>query len=295
MILVKKNSLSYLGMQIKVCEDGIFINQSKYAKRIVERYKVENLNSKVTPIERGMVTDPENFVNDEPLDDSKSYREKVGSLLYLATISRPDISFSVNYLSRFNSKPMVSHSRMVTRVFQYVKGTIEFGIFFNGDNKLLVYSDSDHGGDKVTGHSTSGVLLMRGGPVVWFTQKQRTVSNSSTEAEYRAAISAIDETCWIRRFASELKQLDLNKPTVHYIDNQSAIHMLNNTNEGKITKGKKHINISRKFIQQHIGTTIQPVHVKSKDQLADILTKPLLCQHFERLRRKIIKEECCDV
>ena len=258
-------------MQIEVCLNGIFINQSRYAERILQRFHFEEMNPMYTPIERGMVTDPGNFVNDRPLETSEPYREAVGSLLYLATISRPGISFSINYLSRYNKNPMTSHWKMIKRVFQYVKGTSEFGIFFNGGNNLSVYSDSDYGGDTVSGHSTSGILLMRGGPVIWYTQKQNTISNSTVEPEYRAAVSAIADTCWIRRLAGELNQLDTNQPTIHYIDNnQSAIHMLKNTHEGKISKGKKHIEISRKFIQQHIGSTIKSAHVRSEEQLADI-------------------------
>lgn len=288
----KGKVLSYLGMEIQLRQTGIFISQSKYAERIVHRFKLDEVNPVYTPIERGMVTDSEHLVNDKTLEKSEPYREAVGSLLYLATISRPDISFAVNYLSRFNNKPMLSHWKMIKRVFQYVKGTMKFGIFFDGKRKLIGYSDSDHGGDLDTMCSTSGVLLLRGGPIVWFTQKQHTVANSTAEAEYRAAISAIDDISWIRRLANELEHLDINKPTTLYVDNQSAIHMLQNTLEGKITKGKKHVEISRKFIQQHIGSTIEPQHVKSEDQLADILTKPLLRKVFERLRCKIIKEEC---
>ena len=181
---------------------------------------------------------------------------------------------------------------MVKRVFQYIKGTITYGILFDGNTELTAYSDSDYGGDLMTRQSTSGVLLLRGGPVVWFTQKQHTVAKSTAEAEYRAAVSAIDDICWMRRLASELNQLDIGKPTTLYIDNQSAIHMLQNTHEGKITKGKKHIEISRKFIQQHIGSTIKLQHVKSAEQLADIMTKALSRKSFENLRSKIIKEEC---
>lgn len=69
-------------------------------------------------------------------------REAVGSLLYLATISRPDISFGENFLLRFNNKPMVSHWKIVKRVFQYLKGTVDVGISFNGDKQLTAYSDS---------------------------------------------------------------------------------------------------------------------------------------------------------
>ncbi|XP_034946637.1 secreted RxLR effector protein 161-like [Chelonus insularis] len=241
-----------------------------------------------------MVTDPENSINDSPLDKSKPYREAIGSLLYLTTISRPYICFSVNYLSRFNNKPMKSHWKIIRRVLQYVKGTTKFGICFNGDKSLSVSSDFDYGGDSETGHSTSGVLPLRGGPIVWLTQKHCTVSNSTAEAENRAAVLAKDKVCWIRRLAEELNQLRTSQSTSHYIDNQSAIHMLKNTHEGKITKGEKHIEISRKFIQQQIKTTVAPVYVRRKDQLADILTKPLLRKHFKCLRSKIIKEECLE-
>lgn len=68
--------------------------------------------------------------------------------------------------------------------------------------------------------------------------------------------------------------------------------MLNNAGDGKISKGRKHVEISRKFIQQHIGRIIKVQHVKSEDQLADLFTKPLTRKKFETLKCKIIKEEC---
>ncbi|KAK9732082.1 hypothetical protein QE152_g13091 [Popillia japonica] len=163
------------------------------------------MNATATPIERGMLTDEGNFVNDRPLSKSVPYREVIGSLL-----------------------------------FAYLKGTINYGIRFSGASDLVAYTDSDYAGDIHTGHSTSGVLVMRGGPVVWYAQKQRLVATSTAEAEYRAAVSAIDDICWIRRLGRELKILKSDEPTTLYIDNQSAIHMLKNTHEGKIRKGKKH-------------------------------------------------------
>lgn len=68
--------------------------------------------------------------------------------------------------------------------------------------------------------------------------------------------------------------------------------MLQNTQEGKITKGKKHVEISRRFIQQHIGSTVSLQHVRSSEQLADMMTKPLSRKTFETLREKLLKEEC---
>lgn len=286
------NCLSYLGMKIEKLENEIVVTQPNYTKKILERFNSNLSNPTAIPMEKGMYTNQENFCNDKKLDKAVPFREAIGSLLYLSTISRPDISFAVNYLSRFNNKPMKSHWTMVKRIFSYLQGTINFGISFNGDSKLVAYSDSDYAGDPTTRHSTSGVLLMRGGPIVWFTQKQHMLANSTSDAEYRAAVSCIDEVCWIRRLGIELGVVDAKKPTPLLVDNKSAINMLKNAHEGKITKGKKHIEIARKFVQQHIGTTVELKHVPSSEQLADILTKPLPRDNFENLRIKIIKEEC---
>ena len=109
----RRGRLSYLGMQIQNDPGGIFVNQPQYAEKILKCFKFDLSNSAPTPMETGMMTHEENCFNDKPLEESEPYREAVGSLLYLATISRPDISFAVSYLSRFNSRPMTSHWKMV--------------------------------------------------------------------------------------------------------------------------------------------------------------------------------------
>lgn len=128
--------------------------------------------------------------------------------------------------------------------------------------------------------------------MIWYSQKQRLVATSTAEAEYRAAVSVIDDVCWIKRIALELGILESDQPINLKVDNMSAIHMLQNSHEGKTTRGKKHIEIPRKYIQQHIGNTVTLQHVESSKQIADILTKPLSRRTFEMLRCKLIKEEC---
>lgn len=287
-----QNKLTYLGMEIKIEQDGIFVSQPRYTEKILRKMKLEQCNPASTPTEPGMINHKTDFKNDEALPANNNYREAIGSLLYLATITRPDISFAVNYLSRFCNKPMKSHQSMVKRVFQYLRGTTTAGIHFGGDKTLVAYTDSDFGGDSETGQSTSGVLVMRGGPVIWYSQKQRLVATSTAEAEYRAAVSVIDDVCWIKRIALELGILEAEQPITLYVDNMSAIHMLQNAHEGKTSRGKKHIEIPRKYIQQHIGNTVALQHVESSKQIADILTKPLNRRIFETLRCKLIKEEC---
>lgn len=287
-----KKEISYLGMEIKVRPDGIFVSQPKYTQKILTRFNFEECNPVATPIDKGMVTDPDNFVNDAPVPVNTPYREAIGSLLYLATISRPDISYAVNFLSRHCCKPMQSDWKMVKRLFQYLKGTAKFGIHFNGARKMEAYTDSDYGGDTVTGKSTSGVLLMRGGPLLWYSQKQHCVATSTAEAEYRAAVSSIDDVCWVKRIALELEIIKEDLPIDLFVDNKSAIHMLQNSHDGKTNKGKKHVEISRKFVKEHVGKTVTLKHVRSDCQLADIFTKPLCKSNFKNIRCKIIKEEC---
>lgn len=111
------------------------------------------------------------LVNDKDLKN-KSYREAVGSLLYLSIISRPDISYAVNYLSRQICKLKVSHWKMIERVFRYLRGTENLGIFFDGKYKLRVYTDSNYGGDDENRCSTYGVLMENGGPIVLCTEAE---------------------------------------------------------------------------------------------------------------------------
>lgn len=232
----KDGKLFYLGMEIHLRENGILVTQEKYTKKILSKFGFEECYPVATPIEPGMLT--EDKKNDKILKNMP-YREAIGSLLYLSTISRPDISFAVNYLSRQVSNPKFRHWKMIERIFKYLRGTENYGIFFDRKLDLKVYTDSNHGGTEEDMISTSGVLIECGGPIVWFAQKQSLTSLSSAEAEYRAAVCGIQEISWIRRFITELKIMNLIEPTKLYIDNQAAKHMLENIEEGKITKGKK--------------------------------------------------------
>lgn len=284
-----QGKIYYLGMKIDLKKNGIFLNQAKYTQNMLNQYGFSDAYAVSTPMEPGMLSD--NSTNEAQLTN-KPCREAVGSLLYLSTISRPDISFAVNFVSRHVSNPKQNHWKIIERIFRYLKGTFEYGIFFTGNNKLKVFTDSNYGGDGTDLNSTSGILIENGGPLVWIVQKQKQVAISSAEAEYRAAVTGISEVCWIRRIIGELKLQDVSSPTDLLIDNQAALHMLENADEGKITKGKKHIEIKRKFISQHIGVTVNPVYIRSKDQVADIFTKPLSKGPFLYLRRKLLKEEC---
>ena len=138
--------------------------------------------------------------NAEKMTNSRKYREAVGSLIYLSTCTRPDISFVVSKLSQHFDSPTEEHWSTVKHVFRYLKGTAEQALCFkrNDTNKLglKVYSDADWASEGADRRSTSGycVSLSEGSSLIsWKSRKQPIVALSTCEAEYIALASAIQE------------------------------------------------------------------------------------------------------
>jgi hypothetical protein len=135
------------------------------------------------------------------------YRSIVGSLRYLVN-SRPDLAYSVGYISRFMEAPTTEHLADVKRVLRYIAGTLQFGCCYRRkkEAQLVGYSDSDLAGDIDTCKSTTGVVFFLGGNVItWQSQKQRLVALSSCEAEYIAVVTAACQGVWLARLLAELK------------------------------------------------------------------------------------------
>jgi len=107
------------------------------------------------------------------------YRSAVGALMYLMTGSRPDITYTVSIVSRIINSPIKSDVTQLKRIFCYLRGTTDSGIVYRPQdrNSVVCYSDSDHGGDKTNGRSTTGVICMySGGAVSWISQRQASVA-----------------------------------------------------------------------------------------------------------------------
>ena len=121
--------------------------------------------------------------------DITSYRGMIGSLLYL-TASRPDIMYATCLCARFQADPRDLHLVAVKKNLRYLKGTPNLGIWYPKESgfNLIGYIDSDYAGSVVDRKSTSGSCQFLGGRLIsWYSKKQQTVSNSTTEAEYIAA------------------------------------------------------------------------------------------------------------
>ncbi|KAH9679831.1 hypothetical protein KPL71_026290 [Citrus sinensis] len=176
----------FLGLQIKQNEEGIFINQAKYVKDLLKRFGIDDSKTKNTPMSTTTKLDKDEKGKEV---DIKMYRGMIGSLLYL-TASRPDIMFSVCLCARFQSCPKESHLLAVKRIFRYLSGTIDIGLWYPRGTHidLTCFSDADFAGYKVDRKSTSGTCYILGHSLVsWFSKKQNSVALSTTEAEYIAA------------------------------------------------------------------------------------------------------------
>lgn len=129
------------------------------------------------------------------------YREAIGSLLYLSTKTRPDLSYAVGYCSRHVENPSEKDLKNLKQIFRYLQGTRNIGICYkqNSEEDLIAYCDADYAGDTEDRKSTSGyVIYFCGGPVSWRSRKQPIVATSSTEAEYISAAECCRELIYSR-------------------------------------------------------------------------------------------------
>ena len=279
--------LSYfLGMSI-VCnqeDKKTWVGQPAYTEKLLNKMGMSDCRPVSTPIESGnhLVKASE---DEEPLDQ-QLYQSLIGSLMYLATCTRPDIAFAVGTLARFSSKPNTVHWKGAKRVLHYLKGTTSFGIVFrSGDlSGPIAYSDADWAGDVGDRKSTSGyVFCTAGGPVSWRSRKQDTVALSTAEVEYMALSSAAQECVWMRRLCAELGN-PIRGPTIVKEDNQSCIAMAKNPQyHGRV----KHIDIKHHFVRELVAdSTIKLEYCPTNEMIADILTKGLSRERFCYLRKK---------
>ncbi|GJY67748.1 retrovirus-related pol polyprotein from transposon TNT 1-94 [Tanacetum coccineum] len=255
----------FLGLQISQNPRGIFINQSKYANEILNKFDFHKSDPVDTPmVERTKLNEDLSGI---PVDQTR-YRSMVGCLMYL-TASRPDLVFAVCMCVRYQSKPTKKHLEAAKRVFRYIQGSIHMGLWYPKDTAmaLTAYADADHAGCQDTRRSTSG------------------------KAEYIAMSGCCAQILWMRSQLSDYGFAYNHVPL--YCDNKSAIALCcNNVQHSR----SKHIDIRHHFIREQVEKGVVELYfVRTEYQLADIFTKALPRERFEfilpRLGMKSMKPE----
>ena len=270
----------YLGIQIVVTPDGsILLHQEAYARKILEKFGMAEAKPVQTPLDK----DNTNETN-APLQHAVPYREAIGSLMFLATVTRPDLAFAVSVVARSMEQPTENDWRKVKRIFRYIKGTISLGIKYGPKGKpavLDMYSDSDYASETSSRKSTSGLICkFAGGAITWTSKLQQCVASSTTEAEFVAASEAAREVIWLARLFDDLTVLT-KVPTLH-IDNQSAIKLIKNSEFHYKTK---HIDIRYCFTREKFREgKLEIDYVCTDVQIADIFTKALLKGRLQEQR-----------
>ena len=276
----------FLGIEVK--RDRVKRTMQLGQWKFLNELLVKTAMSYCRPI--GTPVEPHPFEIDvvHECDLKIGYRSIVGSLLYLAGISRPDISTAVGYAGRFQENPQAVHWKLLQRILRYLKGSEDICLTFTcGDQvgHLEGFSDADFAEDKLERKSVTGYLFKVGNnPVVWRSVKQKLVTLSSCEAEYVALSQAVQEALWLRRL---LEQLGFTQkiPTVIWEDNQSTIHL---AKDAKHHGRSKHIDVRYHFVRQYQEDNLVKVrYIPTGENIADMFTKPLSKSVFEKHKHSI--------
>ncbi|GJR36922.1 retrovirus-related pol polyprotein from transposon TNT 1-94 [Tanacetum coccineum] len=243
-------------LQVSQSPKGIFINQAKYALKILKKYGMDLTDPVDTPMVDRLKLDED--LKGIPVDQTR-FRGMVGSLMYL-TASRPDLVFVVCMCARYQAKPTKKNLEAIKRVFRYLRGTIHMGLWYPKDNTmaLTAYADADHAGCQDKRRSTSGsAQFLREKLVRWSSKKQGSTAISTTEAEYIAMSGCCAQILWI------------------------AIALCcNNVQHSR----SKHIDIRYHFIREQVENRVVELYfVETNYQLVDILTKALPRERLEFL------------
>ena len=267
-----------LGVEIRRRLDGgYFMVQEKYAAEVVSRYGMAAAKTVSTPFEPGSNFGAEGVPVAEGVDPGMvdiPYRSLVGSLMYLAVCTRPDLSMAVSALSRYSQNPQMAHWEAAKRVLRYVKGTVGEGLGYSPGEEIAIwgYSDASYGSDEETKKGRSGYVFMSGGAAVsWGSKLQEVVALSSTEAEYMAICHAMQEGLYLRMLQMEMGINPGESGTLLLVDNQSSIKLAKNP---VFHKRSKHIAIRFHFIREKVENgEFSLEFVRTLSMAADQLTK----------------------
>ena len=297
----------------RVTDTLLFVDQEPYVNKFLAAYNFQNLKPVATPTSSIPLS-----IQQQPIEaaerkamDKFPFRQIVGSLRYLEQCTRPDISFALNRLARYQSNPGLPHWNALKHLVRYVSATKNYGLIYglNGypthaklrhdlHGPLECFVDSDHASDKDTRRSCTGyVFYSRGGPISWRSRLQKTTALSTTEAEFMAASEAACENIWLRHLFESLtptsttrihgmlcpKDISATKisqyfyssevPTKFNEDNIGCIRC----SENPVLHGRmKHIDIRYHRLKEFVKNgSCKLIYVPTDRQIADVFTKPL--------------------
>lgn len=286
-----------LGIKIDNTDEHLLLSQTLYIDKMLDRFGMSECKVQDTPLSTTFSTpkydahDPHTVVG-----EAYRYREAIGSLLYLANCTRPDIAYAVSTLSQAVEAPEKKHWTAVKRLMRYLQGTRSIGLKYTrsrnkGKNELICFSDASYA-TGAQAKSISGCLIkLNGNTITWSSRKQTVVAQSTVESEYIALSEASKQVTWLREMLIELGMEPVT-PTTIFEDNQGTIKLAENP---LISKRSKHIAVRYHYIREKLAEgSIKLVYCSTENMIADALTKALAKPAFKKLRDQMGLEPADD-
>ena len=294
----------YLGVNVMRDSEGIHLTQPHLIDQIINDVGISPKSPpKSTPAASTVIltADPEGKSFEYTFD----YRSVIGKLNFLEKSTRPDIAYAVHQCARFCANPKKSHGDAVIHLAKYLKSTREKGIILNPteDKGLEVFADADFAGswkrteaehDSATAKSRTGYLIQFAGCLItWKSKMQTIIALSSTEAEYVSLSQSMREAIPIMGLIDEMRDKGIIKPSPKtnvkckaFEDNLGAIEL---ARLPKMRPRTKHINISYHHFREFVADgSVKILPISTKEQVADLLTKPLPQNQFLKLRKLLL-------
>lgn len=253
----------FLGIDFDFSDGCVKMSQEKYTNKILQRFNMSECRIRETPCEQKLEYNGDAV----KMKDIRMYREAVGSLIYLTTCTRPDLSFVVSRLSQYLAEPTEEQWVTVKHVLRYLKGTADKGLTFRRNTTENL--------DTRDRRSTTGycVSLSENSTLVsWKTRKQPTVALSTCEAEYMALASTIQECLYLKELLGDMDSYKYTQTVIHE-DNQGTIALARNPVKRKRCK---HIDIKYHFIRSTVNEgKVILTYCSTSEMVADVMTKPV--------------------
>ena len=259
-------------------------DQHLYVESMVKRFDVKKRTKIPVASEVPTLSKADEPRNPEEKKEMRKfpYREAVGALVWTATMTRPDIACAVRALVRFCKNPGPAHKKAVMKIFQYLLHTKEGGITYGGQGCGLcmeAYTDSDFGACLDTRRSVLGaVLMLAKWAISWHSRMQEVTASGTAEAEYVALSEVATEVLFLRQ-VQEFMEPSMGVGAVNvFEDNEGAIKPATNKHASRRIK---HIDVKHHLVRNASDARkVRVAYVRSEDQHAGLLTKPLDIQKF---------------
>lgn len=275
----------FLGMEIIRDRDKRMIRLSQYSyitkiRKLVNKEGIRHdtpMTAKELQANDGVAT----------VSNVRSYQRKIGSLLFAAVTTRPDIAFATSRLARFLTNPSPDHHNAANRVLLYLHDTRSLTLELGGGEGLRVASDASFADNTINRKSSQGYTIqLFGGLIDWKANKQGTVTTSTTEAELLALSQVAKEAMYIRRLLKDLRVPIPETITIN-CDNLQTINLVTK-DAARLNTKLRHVDIHNHWLRQEVARgTLRIQYIPTDEMTADGLTKALPVAKWSAFLRQL--------